>query len=120
MDSRLRMLLALIVGAAFVPACASTEPFISKETHGNLEVAVEWVGGDRTEDRPPAELLVDGMLLGHVSARRPVLHLREGEHEIEVRAKGYAPWTTTIFIAGEPNHQYLRVILRKVGGDTGG
>ncbi|MCK4284296.1 MAG: hypothetical protein KAX44_08265 [Candidatus Brocadiae bacterium] len=119
MPGYLRRAALLFVAAAVLVGCTST-PYISKKRHGNLEVNVEIVGpkwqkvvGVELQKIYP-EIIVDGDPLGHVSQHRPVLYLREGEHEIEVRSDGFYPWKQTIYIAGEPNHQYLHVILEKI------
>ncbi len=77
----------------------------------NLEITVEWMGGEPQEAY--AEIFVDGRPLGNVSRHRPVLYLRKGEHKIEVRSPGFALWTKTLFVVGEPNHQFLHVVLYK-------
>lgn len=91
----------------------TTTPAISKTRHGNLEVRVEVVGLERGHKVYP-EIFVDGKPYGHVSKHRPVLYLGEGEHEIEVHSPGFVSWQERIYIAADPNYQYLHVILKKV------
>ena len=112
MPGYLRRAALLFVAAAVLVGCVST-PYVSKKRHGNLEVTVEIVGLKWHENIYP-EIIVDGNPLGHVSEHRPVLYLTEGEHEIEVRSHGFYVCKTTIYIAGAPNHQYLRMILEKI------
>lgn len=113
MDARRWQCLLLVVALGFVASCVASGPAVSKKTHGNLEVEVEWVGRGPGADEPYAEVIVDGNLLGHISKHRPVLYLRKGEHEVEVRSPGYVPWKRMLLIVGEPNRQFIHVVLRK-------
>lgn len=98
--------------ASVIVSCAVQDSFVSKKRHGNLEIEVTCDG------KPPTatpELRVDGRFVGHVSVRRPVIYLTEGKHSVEVTCPGYSTWQRDIYIAGEPNHQYLHVRLRPEG-----
>lgn len=111
MSARRVKLSVAIVVIACAAGCITTKPFVSKKTHGNLHVKVEWA-----VDQPPltpAEVTVDSRPMGHVSEHRPVFYLREGLHVVEVRADGLVPVRKEVYVAGEPNQQYLHVLMRE-------
>ncbi|NIM70399.1 MAG: PEGA domain-containing protein [Xanthomonadales bacterium] len=107
---RLKLSVATMV-IACAAGCITTKPFVSKKTHGNLQVQVEWA----VEQPPPtpAEVTVDGRPMGNVSPHRPVLYLREGRHVVEVSAEGFVPVRKEVHVAGEPNRQYLHILMRE-------
>ena len=101
--------LTALLAACFFVSCSARDPFISKKTHGNLQVEVTFQG--EKPDAAPS-LTVDDRPMGHLSPERPVLHLKEGKHHVKVTCPGYETWEKEIYIAGDPNHQYLEVRLQ--------
>jgi len=103
-------LTTLFISAAFLSGCLATGPAVSKGTMGNLEVSVMAPQGIDTR---AARIHVDGVFVGNVSERLPVLYLKRGEHTVRVELEGTKTYEQVIDILGDPNHQVLNVILEK-------
>ena len=103
-------LVPLIIIAALGSGCFATGPAVSKGTMGNLEVSVIAPQG---MDTRAVRLHVDGVFVGNVSERLPVLYLKRGRHAVRVELEGARAYEQAIEILGEPNHQVLNVILEK-------
>ena len=95
--------------AVFLIGCGSSGPVISKSNVGNLEINV--YGPEDTSQR--AELYLDGVFIGSLTKRLPVIHVKRGQRVVRVEAPGFKPYEKTITILGEPNHQVLNVFLEK-------
>lgn len=93
--------------------CAGFGPAVSKSDMGNLELNVV---APQPLDVSAARLYVDGVFIGNVSSRMPILVLKRGPRTIKVELEGAETYTQTLTILGEPNHQVLNVALKKVGG----
>lgn len=106
----MRILVAALGICCSLVGCATPSPAVSKSSVGNLEVNVRTADG---KEAPNAELHVDGALIGNVSARLPVIHLKRGERTVRVECPGYKTYERRLRILGEPNHQVLNVILEK-------
>jgi len=104
------VLFALVV-AALLSSCATMEP-VSKVTEGNLELSIEPLKEGDVVLSPL--IYLDGRCIGTVSARKPILYLKPGRHDVRLELAGYRTWQTEIEILGGPNMQYLHVRLEKV------
>ena len=102
--------IALLLAATLLGGCVSSGPAISKSSMGNLEV---YVAGPQDVDIHPARILVDGVFVGNVSQNLPVLYLKRGKHTVTVELAGMKTYEQQISILGDPNHQFLDVILEK-------
>ena len=91
--------------------CVTTGPTVSKSNMGNLEVNV--YTQDKEIDGRFAEVYIDTIFLGNISPNKPILNLKEGEHDIRIELKGYKTYEKKMFISGDPNHQVLNVLLEK-------
>jgi hypothetical protein len=105
-----RSLNTLIISTALLTGCVASGPAVSKNTMGNLEVSVTAPQGTDTR---PARIYVDGVFVGNVSERLPVLYLKRGKHTVRVELEDTKPYEQAIDILGDPNHQVLNVILEK-------
>ena len=103
-------LIILGLSAALFSGCAATGPAVSKGSMGNLEVSVTAAQG---VDTRAARIYVDGVFVGNVSERFPVLYLKRGKHTVRVELEGAKSYEQPIEILGEPNHQVLNVMLEK-------
>ena len=95
---------------SLLSGCVSTSPAVSKSTSGNLEISVSAPQG--TEVRA-ARVHVDGVFVGNVSERMPVLYLKRGRHTVRVELEGTKGYEQAIVILGDPNHQVLNIALEK-------
>jgi hypothetical protein len=57
--------------------CVSTDSVISKSNIGNLEINL---AGSGTQQYAQTELYLDGIFIGNLSSRLPVLHVKRGRH----------------------------------------
>lgn len=105
-----RLAVVLLVAAALLSGCLATGPAVSKSTQGNLEVNVTAPQGMEVR---AARLYVDGVFVGNVSERLPVLYLKRGNHALKVELEGARAYEQAIRILGDPNHQVLNVTLEK-------
>jgi hypothetical protein len=62
-------------------------------------------------DVHPAQIYMDGIFVGNVSERLPVLYIKRGKRTIRVELAGMKTYEQAIFILGDPNHQFLNVAL---------
>ena len=85
-------------------------PFVSKSNLGNLEVNIVPPEG---MDAQAARIYVDDIYIGNVSARMPILHLKEGKHVVKVELDGAVTYSQKIMILGGPNHQVLNAALKR-------
>jgi hypothetical protein len=97
--------------AAFLASCTTMEP-ASKATEGNLELSIEPLKEGDVVLSPL--IYLDKRCIGTVSARKPILYLKPGRHDVRLQLAGYKTWQTEIEILGGPNMQYLHVRLEKV------
>jgi hypothetical protein len=104
------MTLGLMAGTLFLSGCVSTGPAISKSSMGNLEV---YVTAPEGIDAHPARICIDGVFVGNVSRDLPVLYLKRGKHVIRVELANMQTYEQEIRILGDPNHQFLDVVLEK-------
>jgi hypothetical protein len=104
------VLFALVV-AAFLSSCTTLEP-ASKVTEGNLELSIEPLKEGDVVLSPL--IYLDNRCIGTVSARKPLLYLKPGRHDVRLQLAGYKTWQTEIEILGGQNMQYLHVRLEKV------
>lgn len=100
--------IALLLAATMLGGCLSSGPAISKSSMGNLEV---YVTAPPAVDVHPARICVDGVFVGNVSQDLPVLYLKRGKHVVTVELAGMKTYEQQITILGDPNHQFLDVIL---------
>jgi len=105
---RFLLLLALVI---ILSGCIAAGPTVSKSDMGNLELNVYTL--DKDANGCLSDVYVDTIFIGNISSNRPILNLREGEHNIRIEQKGHKIYEKKIFIAGEPNHQVLNVLLEK-------
>ena len=77
---------------------------------GNLEVSVTAPQGINVQ---PASIYVDSVFVGNVSQDLPVLYLKRGRHVIRVELADMKTYQREIDILGDPNHQFLDVVLEK-------
>ena len=103
-------LITLSISAALLSGCVATGPAVSKGTAGNLEISVMALQG---MDTRAARIHVDGVFVGNVSERLPVLYLKRGKHTVRVELEGTKSYEQVIEILGDPNHQVLNVTLEK-------
>lgn len=104
---------ALLVGMLVLCGCADFSPAISKTNFGNLEVNIFAPEGlDVRESR----IYIDGVFIGNVSSRMPVLQLKRGKRLVRVELAGAETCSETITILGEPNHQVLNIALKIKAG----
>jgi PEGA domain-containing protein len=101
------LIIAFIV-AACLSGCVAAGPAVSKDTMGNLEVSIK---APQAMDTRAARIHVDGMFVGNISERLPVLYLKRGKHTVRVELEGTKTYEQTIDILGDPNHQVLNVTL---------
>lgn len=101
------------MGPMLICGCADFSPFISKSNLGNLEVNIAAPEG---LDAQAARIYVDDVFIGNISARMPILHLKNGKHVVKVELEGAATYSQALTILGDPNHQILNVALKKNTG----
>jgi PEGA domain-containing protein len=105
--------IVLLIGLVLICGCVDFGPFISKSNLGNLEVNVVAPEG---LDAQAARIYVDDVFIGNVSARMPILHVKNGKHVVKVELEGAATYTQAVTILGDPNHQVLNVALKRNNG----
>ena len=103
-------LIALVFSVALLSGCVATSPAVSKSTSGNLEISVSAPQGIEVR---AARVHVDGVFVGNVSERMPVLYLKRGRHTVRVELEGTKGYEQAIVILGDPNHQVLNITLEK-------
>jgi len=103
----------LLTGLLLVCVCADFGPFLSKSNLGNLEINIVAPEG---LDARAARIYVDDIFIGNVSARMPILHLKNGKHVVKVELDGAATYTEALTILGDPNHQVLNAALKRTTG----
>ena len=103
-------IVALVISGALLSGCVVSGPAVSKSTMGNLEINV-WVPQDM--QARAARIHVDGVFVGNVSERMPVLFLKRGRHTVKVELEGTKGYEQAVNILGDPNHQVLNVSLEK-------
>jgi len=102
------VLVTTVVSALILSGCVAG-PAISKSDLGNLEINITAPAG---VDTRLARIYVDGIYVGNVSDRMPVLHLKRGQRQVRVELSGAKEYQETIEVLGEPNHQVLNVVLQ--------
>ena len=60
-----------------------------------------------------AELYLDGIFVGNLTSRLPVIYAKNGVRTIRVVSPGFKPYERKITILGDPNHQVLNIVLEK-------
>ncbi len=101
---------ALLFGAALLSGCAATSSAVSKRTTGNLEINVAAPQGMEVRT---ARVFVDGVFVGNVSERMPVLYLKRGRRVVRVELEGTKSYEQAISMLGDPNHQVLNIVLER-------
>ncbi len=91
-------------------SCASPGPVVSKSRLGNLEINVDTPDGQAITN---AELFLDGVFVGNLTQRLPIIHARRGERLVRVECQGFRPYEKKITVLGQPNHQVLNIVLEK-------
>ncbi|HCE43911.1 MAG TPA: hypothetical protein DET40_10220 [Lentisphaeria bacterium] len=107
----MKIALCLLTMLLTLSGCVTSGPTVSKSDMGNLELNV--YTHDKEIDARFADVYVDAIFLGNISPNKPILNLREGDHNIRIELKGYKSYEKKIFISGDPNHQVLNVLLEK-------
>ncbi len=107
----MKKVLCLLPMLLVLSGCVTTGPTFSKSDMGNLEVNI--YTQDKEIDGRFAEVYIDTIFLGNISPNKPILNLKEGEHDIRIELKGYKTYEKKMFISGDPNHQVLNVLLEK-------
>lgn len=101
----------ILLGICLVlSGCVYPGPAVSKSSLGNLEINVKTQDGEYVKD---ADLLLDGVFVGNLSYRLPIIHAKRGERLVRVECPGFKPYERKITILGDPNHQVLNVVLEK-------
>ena len=100
----------LTVACLLLCACVSPGPAISKSRLGNLEINVRTSDGQYVTD---AELYLDGVFVGNLTERLPIIHAKRGERIVRVQRSGLRPYEKKITVLGAPNHQVLNIVLGK-------
>ena len=104
----MRLLLVTLLAPVLLCGCIASGPAISKTSMGNLEVRVTTPEGIDTK---AARIYVDGVFVGNVSERFPVLYLKRGKRVVRVQHESTKTYEQAIEILGDPNHQFLNVSL---------
>ena len=112
-DGMRNALWALVLSVLFA-GCATTGPAISKSAMGNLEINV--YGADN-QPVDWADIYLDGLFVGNLTGKKPILYVRNGERKVRVEVPGYIAYERSINILGEPNHQVLSVFLEPISSD---
>ena len=103
--------MAMVLLAVIFSGCiSSTGPAISKSRMGYLAIYVhtpEGIGPRR------AELYIDELYIGDMTAKKPVLYIKRGEHVVRIQLPGLKPVEKRIEVLGDPNHQVMNVFLEK-------
>jgi len=60
-----------------------------------------------------AELHLDGLFVGNLTTRLPVIHAGRGRRLVQVQSPGYKPYEKRITTRGDPNRQVLNFVLEK-------
>ena len=102
--------IALLTAFLLLSGCVSTGPAISKSSLGNLEINLI---GCEQQQLAAAELYLDGLFIGNLSSRLPVIHAKTGQRTIRVVCRGYKDFEKKITVLGDPNHQVLNVVFEK-------
>jgi hypothetical protein len=89
---------------------ASTGPAVSKSDFGNLEINLISTGTE-SQQLVGAELHLDGVFIGNLTSRLPVIHAKRGQRIVKVVCPGYKVYEKKITVLGDPNHQVLNVVL---------
>jgi hypothetical protein len=106
----MKIIIMLFAVCLFLSGCITTGPVISKSNLGNLEINV------MTPDQQSisnAELYLDGIFVGNLTSRLPVIYAKKGERTIRVVSPGYKSYERKIAVLGDPNHQVLNIVLEK-------
>ena len=90
--------------------CADFGPAVSKTNLGNLEINITAPEG---LDSRAARIYIDEVFVGNVSSRMPILQLKKGKHVVKVELEETEPYTESITILGDPNHQVLNVAMKR-------
>lgn len=102
--------LAFLTACLLLSGCVSTGPAISKSNLGNLEINLI---GCEQQQLATAELYLDGIFIGNLSSRLPVIHAKNGQRTVRVVCHGYKDFEKKVTVLGDPNHQVLNVVLEK-------
>ena len=106
----MKTLATLFILCLLLAGCVTSGPVISKSNVGNLEINV------MTSDQQSisnAELYLDGIFVGNLTTRLPVIYAKTGERTIRVVSPGYKSYERKLTVLGDPNHQVLNVVLEK-------
>ena len=101
-------LVICLLSVLVLTGCIDLGPFITKTNLGNLEINIAAPQG---LDPQASRIFVDGIFIGNVSSRMPILYLKTGMHRIRVELDGAATYTQEIMVIGDPNHQVLNINL---------
>lgn len=85
-------------------------PAISKKNMGNLELEIATPEGLQPRN---VKIYVDGLYVGNISERLPVLYLKRGKRVIRAELPGAKPFEQSLTILGDPNHQVLDITFEK-------
>ena len=102
--------MGMVLWAVILSGCVSTGPAISKSRMGNLAIYVHTPEGI---DPRRAEVYIDELYIGDMTPKKPVLHIKRGEHVVRVVLPGLKPVKKRIEVLGDPNHQVMNVFLEK-------
>ena len=106
----MRNLIILLGICLVLSGCVSSGPAISKSRLGNLEINVRTADGQHVTN---AELFLDGVFVGNLTHRLPVIHAKRGERLVRVQSAGFKPYEKKITVLGDPNHQVLNIVLEE-------
>jgi len=103
----------LLAAMLLLCGCAEFGPAVSKSDVGNLELNISAPEG---LDVRTARIYIDGVFIGNLSNRMPVLQLKRGKRLVKLDLEGAQPYAEEIIILGEPNHQVLNAVLKRKSG----
>ncbi len=95
--------------AGAMAGCVINGPTLSKSDMGNLEINVS---APKDFDVGQTRLYLDGVYIGNVSHKMPILHAKRGRRTVRAELDGCKTYESEVFILGEPNHQVLNIVLR--------
>lgn len=106
----MRCMIGTVLAGMVLTGCASSGPVVTKSQMGNLQINV---AGPLPAEVGETRLYLDGLFIGNVSDKMPVLHARAGKRVVRAELDGYKPVEQEIVILGDPNHQVLNIVFEK-------
>ena len=104
-----RLISAALCLMSMLAGCMTASPTVSKSKLGNLQINVAF---PKDISAFNADLYLDDLFIGNVSANMPVIYAKRGDRTVRVEATGCETYQRTITILGDPNHQVLNINLR--------